>query len=118
VPFHKCSQDQIRVFNKCGLRAPLTVSRTQRDQVPKHVERSTSSRLSRFKRDQTRFQSNQTRPDKSAEIPLRSTARASAAPSIVTVGGAACLFLDVRDRNPAQRILNDLADHVQLVVAR
>ena len=89
-----------------------------RQVVVGHVERSTSSRLSRFKRDQIRFHSNQTRPDKSAEIHLRSTARASAAPSIVTVGGAAGLFLDVRDRNPAQRILNGLADHVQLVVAR
>jgi len=45
--------------NKCG-RAPLTVPRIQREQVQKHVERSTSSRLSRFKRDQIRFHSDQT----------------------------------------------------------
>jgi hypothetical protein len=43
---------------------------------------------------------------------------ASAAPSIATAGGAGGLFLDVRDHNPAQRILDDLANHVQLVVAR
>ena len=43
---------------------------------------------------------------------------ASAAPSIATAGGAGGLFLDVGDHNPAQRILDDLANHVQLVVAR
>jgi hypothetical protein len=70
--------------------------------------------------------SNETRLDFTATRPARisqqkstyAPPRASTAPSIVTFGGDAGLFLDVRDRNPAQRILNDLADHVQLVVAR
>ena len=44
---------------------------------------------------------------------LKIAARASAAPSIVTFGGAGSLFLEVRDRNPVQRILDDLADQVR-----
>ena len=87
---------QYGAVNKCGLRPSDSLGRSA-TRPQKHVERSTSSRLSRH---------------------LRSAARASTAPSIVTVGGDAGLSLEVRDRNPAQRILNGLADHVQLVVAR
>src|SRR5712692_2817221 len=62
-----------------------------------------------------RFHSNQTARMSQQQS---TAARASAAPSIATAGGAGGLFLDVRDRKLAQRILDDLADHVQLVVAR
>src|SRR5882762_4901447 len=51
---------QYGAVNKCGLRAPLTVSRIQRDQVPKHVERSTSSR--RPVSNETRLDFTATRP--------------------------------------------------------
>src|SRR5712692_8685818 len=60
-----------------------------------------------------RFHSNQTARMSQQQS---TAARASAAPSIVTVGGAGGLFLDVRDRKLAQRILDDLGD--LLVVAR
>jgi hypothetical protein len=49
---------------------------------------------------------------------LKIAARASAAPSIATTGGAGGLFLDVREITRRNASLVDLANHVQLVAAR